>query len=215
MNTAERRWIKADNAYQYYQHYIDSKPDRYALTITDLIYVTNFKGGSAIIAEPPKSLAEKLNYYERQLRECASAPEFKRTLGSLNTKCYKLALSRIVAYANLTINRHAHIDGFRASFTSALLHFYFPRLVPILDRRGVNGARLYGIIVQPSNNQVNNLLELYPRLIAYCRTRLRASPQLTLRGLDRRLFAQPLRCPPFHIPRKGIDEGNDGKSVYD
>jgi hypothetical protein len=193
---AENTWARAEHAYQHYFKYISEKPDRFALSFTDLVYVKNFKGGSAVIAEPLLTLDSKLKRYERALRKAGASPVFRLSLHDCDDKEYARARKRMIAFAKLPLFPVADINGFGVSFASTLFHFYFPNLVPILDRRALNGAAIEGIKVNGSD-QVKNLLELYPLLIDYFRDRLRNEPNLTLRTLDRSLFVQELRRPPF------------------
>lgn len=193
---AKGTWDRAEYAYQHYFKYISEKPDRFALSFTDLVYVKNFKGGSAVIAEPLLTLSSKLKRYECALRRANASPEFGLSLRDLDDKEYLRARKRMIAFAKLPKFRAANINGFGVSFTSTLFHFYFPNLVPILDRRALNGAGIEGIEADNSD-QVKNLLELYPLLIDYFRNRLQNEAYLTLRSLDRSLFMQELRRPPF------------------
>ena len=190
---ADTAWRRADIAYQYYVAYISQKPDRLALSVTDLVYVKNFKGGSTSIGEPATTLSQKLGRYERLLREADARAEFRKALGELDDREFAGALEVMTGFAALA--RTAEISGFGVSFSSALLHFYFPALVPILDRRALNGARIKGIEVDWQGQQVTNLLKLYPELIAYARRRLRQDASFTLRQLDRELFIQKLGSP--------------------
>jgi hypothetical protein len=189
-------WDRAEHAYHHYVDYVARKPDKYALSFTDLVYVKNFKGGSTVIAEPIATLAAKLQQYEQALRTASKDSAFSRALSDLDDQDYLEAREQIVAFAALSRRAEARINGFGVSFSSALLHFYFPRLVPILDRRAVNGANLKGIEVD-AQDQVTNLLQLYPALVDCFRITLRENAELTLRELDRYLFSQELRRPPF------------------
>lgn len=193
---AAGNWDRAEHAYQHYLDYVARKPDKYALTFTDLVYVKNFKGGSTVIAEPRATIAAKLQLYEQALRAASRNAAFSRALGDLDDQDYLNARERIVDFAALSERPEARISGFRVSFSTALLHFHFPRIVPILDRRAVNGANLKGIEVD-AQNQVTNLLQLYPALIECFRLKLKSNAKLTLRELDRHLFSQELRRPPF------------------
>jgi hypothetical protein len=189
-------WDRAEHAYQHYLNYVASKSDPYALSFTDLVYVKNFKGGSTVIAEPRATLPAKLQKYEDMLRTASRDSAFSRALSDLDDEHYLRAREQIIAFAALSQRPEARISGFGVSFSSALLHFYFPMLVPILDRRAVNGANLKGIEVD-AQDQVTNLLQLYPALIDCFRSMLRGNGKLTLRDLDRQLFSQELRRPPF------------------
>jgi hypothetical protein len=195
-------WDRAAHAYEHYLEYVANKPDRHALSFTDLVYIKNFKGGSTIIAEPLATLSPKLQQYEQALRQAAECREFSSPLKDVHDSDYALARSRMVAFVAMAQSSRAKINGFGVSFSSALLHFYFPALVPILDRRAVNGAGLNGIKVD-GQDQVTNLLELYPALIDCFRARLKADAKLTLRSLDRHFFSQELRRPPFRSKDDG------------
>ena len=60
-----------DHAMTHYQAYISSKNQRLSLSIIDLLYVSNFKGGNASITEPEAMLGEKLQSYEKVLYDIA------------------------------------------------------------------------------------------------------------------------------------------------
>jgi hypothetical protein len=194
---AEGQWNRAQHAYDHYQQFINAKSDRYALSFADFACVKNFKGGSATIAEPVATFAPKLLNYERAIRLCAADPAFGLTLSTILIQDYARVRNLIVDFGTLSETAASHINGFRCSFASALLHFHFPRVVPILDKRALNGSGVPGIQVDRFNN-VTNLLALYPKLIDACRARLLQRPNLTLRELDRLLFIEQLVVPPFH-----------------
>lgn len=194
---AVTRWRNAQQAYEHYQLFISAKPDKYALAFADLVFVTNFKGGNAFISEPVATFAPKLQCYEAALRACAADQSFALTLATIPDPDYSRVHNAIIAFATLPEQSTSDISGFGSSFASALLHFYFPLVVPILDKRALNGSGLPGLNVD-SNNNVTNLLALYPPLIDNCRERLRQNQQLTLRELDGQLFIEQLRTPPFN-----------------
>lgn len=82
------------------------------------------------------------------------------------------------------------IDGFGSSYASGLLHFHFPTLIPILDRRVLNGA---GIKVEiNAQGQVIDIEQYYPQLIQYFNRELRNKPGINLRALDKELFVKPI-----------------------
>lgn len=166
------------------------------MSCADLAFVLNFKGGSACIREPVATLADKLRHYEHALRACAADPVFALTLSTIPDEDYNRVRSTILAFASLPGNPESRISGFGSSFASALLHFYFPLVVPILDKRALNGSGVQGLRVN-SSDAVTNLLELYPDLVDNFRTRLQQDQQTTLRELDRRWFIERLRTPPF------------------
>lgn len=194
---AVSQWRRAQSAYQHYRVYIGAKPNRHALTFTDLVYVKNFKGGSATIAEPVATFGVKIEPYEEALQQCAADPGFGYSLTTVPAHLYPGVRHRMINFASLPNNSASDISGFGESFATALLHFYFPTLVPILDKRALNGSGVKGISVDRYNN-VTNLLALYPALIDAFRGALIATPALTLRDVDQQWFSQTLNVPPFH-----------------
>lgn len=194
---AEATWNRAAIAYGYFRKYIDSKPDRYGLSEVDLVFVKNFKGGNSIICELPQTLDSRLAHYERELRSAAEAAEFQGNLGAIDNDLYERARERMVRFVSLPSHNETRITGFGTSFSSALLHFYFPKVVPILDRRVLNGSGIPGLEVD-EQGQVKNMLQLYPPLIDYFRDRLRRNSLLDIRSLDKELFCatlDPIRFP--------------------
>jgi hypothetical protein len=168
----------------------------------DLLFVKNFKGGSATINEPPVRLAPKLKAYTEELNIIHK--KFKsRSLVSLNKKDldYFCGLAdTFIQLAGKSSRPNTHIDGFGESFASALLHFHFPELAPILDKRALNGAGLTGLWVVKYNN-VRNRGGLYGVLIRKCHSILKKrhshGKKWTLVQLDQILFSKKLKKPPF------------------
>ena len=66
---AVRRWNKSEISYINYTKYISTKIDKFKLTLIDLLYVSNFKGGYATINEPEEIIEEKLVAYEQLFKE--------------------------------------------------------------------------------------------------------------------------------------------------
>ena len=195
---AEKQWDRSQNAYDHYIRFIAGKSDRYTLTFADLVFVKNFKGGSAIIAESVTGLAAKLGYYEKASRLYAADPAFCCTLSTILDQDYVRVRDLMVSFADLPNKPASDINGFGCSFASALLHFYFPDVVPILDRRALNGSGidLKSLPVDNFNN-VQNLLAHYPDLIDAFRSQLQSQSGLALRQLDRNFFVRQLQMPPF------------------
>jgi len=82
-------------------------------------------------------------------------------------------------------------SGFKCSYASALLHFYFPNLVPILDRRVLNGI---GIKVKRNKQgQVVNIERYYSALIDLFHSYLKYNPNKSLRDYDKENFVKPLK----------------------
>ena len=82
------------------------------------------------------------------------------------------------------------IDGFKSSYASALLHFYFPNLIPILDRRVLQGI---GIKIRTNTQgQVVQIDQYYPQLIDAFYKDLTEGSGKTLRELDKEYFIKPI-----------------------
>jgi hypothetical protein len=199
---AKQQWEKARVAYNYYAGYISGKPVKFNLSIMDLLFLTNFKGGSATINEPPATLSPKLKAYTIGLNFIHK--KFKtRSLVSLNQSelDYFCGLANVfIQLASKKSQPNTHIDGFGESFASALLHFHFPELAPILDKRVLNGAGVPGLLVDKYNN-VRNLSGLYGALIYKSHSILKMhhshGKKWTLARLDQDLFCRKLKKPPF------------------
>lgn len=75
---AASSWNRDAHAYDHYLEFLSTKRERFTLTFTDLVYIKNFKGGSAVIAEPTASLRAKLRQYEVALTAFSALPESRR-----------------------------------------------------------------------------------------------------------------------------------------
>ncbi len=177
------QWDTARHSYGQYQAYIELRTDRCELGLLDLLYVRNFKGGHATTNEPTNILDKKLESYTEILRSVQR--QFGgRDLRELNDGELNKLIRECQGFLRLAAPGPTHIDGFGAVRTSALLHFHFPDLAPILDRRVLIGA---GIIQADEQAQEQH----YPALITYAWRDLRANPDKTLTQLDRELFIDP------------------------
>ena len=190
---AETRWKRARIAYGYLRDHIAQKPEasRFALSLVDLVLVSNFKGGSATIAETSHSLERKLPHYSKQL-ELIHAKFKGRGLFELdNSEANRLSVlaKEFCEMANGN-NAETKINGFGPSYASALLNAYFPGLLPILDRRVLNALQVEDVKVN-AQGQVIDLVSHYPTLIREVR-RLATERKCSLEEIDRALFAEPL-----------------------
>jgi len=131
------QWEKADISYRNYLDYISKKKEKFELTYIDLLYVRNFKGGNASINEDEASVNKKLKKYSEHLM--AINQEFRKYLKDLSSEELESLKNKALSFIRLTLSNSTSIDGFRCSYASALLHSYFPNLIPILDRRVLNG----------------------------------------------------------------------------
>lgn len=182
-------WEILDHAMTHYQTYISSKKQRNSLSIVDLLYVSNFKGGNASITEPEATLDDKLKGYESVLSGIADKFSDKK-LSQLDDQETVELIGLCEKISDLTKDKNTKIRGFGASYASALLSAHFMDLIPVLDRRILNGA---GIEVEyDSQKQVKNIAQYYGKLIIACRSELLKRKNLTLRGLDKEWFTKDL-----------------------
>lgn len=153
------------------------------------MYVRNFKGGNASINEDEGSVNEKLKEYSKHLT--AVNQEFReKYLKDLTNEELESLKNKALSFIKLTLSNSTSIDGFRCSYTSALLHFHFPNLTPILDRRVLNGV---GIKVEKNNQgQVINIERYYPELITRFYKHLIDNLNKSLRDFDKENFIKPI-----------------------
>jgi hypothetical protein len=176
-------------AMTHFQAHIAGKADPCSLSLVDLLHVSNFKGGNASITEPEPGLARKLRGYERVLHAIAAAFG-GQALRELNAQERATLVTLAGGFLALTQTEATKIRGLGPSYASALLAAHFPELLPVLDRRVLNGA---GIAVRvDSQGQVRDLPSHYPALIEAFHESLVANRDLTVRELDRIWFCRPL-----------------------
>jgi hypothetical protein len=198
--TAINRWEKARKAYRYAQNYISKKSNKYIVTEIDLVLVSNFKGGSASICEPLDSAQKRLLQYSDKLKEISKLFG-AANLSNLSKESVEKLAEKAFAFIHLTKENDAKIDGFGPSYASALLNIYFPELLPIIDRRVLNGAIINGAIfedVKVKSGQVVDIEKYYKDYIVYCHNRLQQALH-SLETLDRELFSIELQ---EHFKRK-------------
>lgn len=191
-NRAIKQWKKARISYEYLCSHISDKgkANRYELTLVDLVLVSNFKGGSATIAEEPEGLETKLRSYEKIL--CIIGKDFgEKELAKLNSQDLDRLISLAKKFCDLTEHSETKIDGFGPSFATALLNAYFPDLIPILDKRGLSGAGVQNVETT-SQGQVKNIKSHYPDLIRYFHKRA-GDGLMTLEEIDKEIFSMELK----------------------
>jgi hypothetical protein len=189
---AENKWHRARDSYAYASSRIKAKRRgrQYTLDHIDLILVSNFKGGFASIAEPEIDLDNKLKTYSDHLSKIGDKFEGKK-LHDLNKAQLGSLCDQAAQFLQLTLLRQTAIDGFGPSRASALLNIYFPDLLPILDRRALNGVNITGVR-KNKQGQVKNIERHYQVLIGYIHARLRDDKTKTIEGIDREMFSTPL-----------------------
>lgn len=182
---AEQQWDKSDISYKNYVNFISSKSDKFKLTLIDLLYVSNFKGGYATINETEETITQKLFAYGQIFIEINAKFDNKK-LNNLDNN----ELTELISFSDKLIKltdykNENKIDGFSVSFLTTLLHFYFPNLYPILDRRVLNGLKLITESDLDTQGQVKNLKDFYSKLIIEFKQK---TENKTIRELDKELF---------------------------
>ena len=181
-------------AMMHFQSYIKSKKDKFALSILDLLYVSNFKGGNASITEPEAGLSTKLKSYEALLHEIDSVVQDRKLVDLSNTQLERFK-ARGTIFLRLTQADETNIRGFGAAYASAMLAAYFIDVAPVLDRRALNGAIVNGAKISvdcDKQGQVRNICSHYEQLVDAFHSALSKENSLSLRELDKRWFSLPL-----------------------
>lgn len=186
---SETTWEMLNIAMTYYQEYIQSKIDRCSLSITDLLYVSNFKGGNASITEPLVLLTKKIKHYEIVLRKVEQR-FFGKSLSTLPISELDTLVSLCDELLALTTKSSSKIRGVGPSYASAILAAHHLNLIPVLDRRALNGA---GIAVKKdSQSQIKEIASHYGELIREFHVELTNRPGLSVRQLDKEWFSAKL-----------------------
>jgi hypothetical protein len=162
---AETQWRKSAISFKNYQDYIEDKKNKFQLTLIDLLYISNFKGGNATINEEAKDIEKKLKSYSKILIDIDEKFGDKRLSGINEDELDRLC-SLIEKICSLTVKKsETKIDGFSVSFLSALLHGYFTNLIPILDRRILINLDLVKTDDIYKSGQIKNIFNFYKPLV--------------------------------------------------
>jgi hypothetical protein len=163
IGSIEKRWNKSRIAYKYYQNYLEEKKDKFAISIVDLLFIKNFKGGNSTINEE-NNLDEKLSFHSEQLSKIGRIFQKKQLKSLLSNELDEL--KGITEKLFDSVEKEQSIDGFKTSICSALYNSFFPNLLPIIDRRVLIGTK----IVDENNpseykyNQVIDIQRFYKEL---------------------------------------------------
>ncbi len=190
MSKALTQWEKSNISYENYLNFIDNKKDKFKLTFIDLLYVKNFKGGFATTNEPEKEILEKLKEHTKIFKQIDEKFKNKK-LANLNTDEINSLIKFSKELLEFAISNNKYkIDGFGVSFLTTLLHFHFPKLYPILDRRVLNGLNLIDKKKDVyADGQVKNIKNFYPELIREFKEKI---GNKTIRELDKILFIKKI-----------------------
>ena len=191
---AEKSWKKSNVALDNYNSYIKKKiaiGQKFDLTLIDLLYISNFKGGNATINDEESIINCKLKAYSSLFIEIDKTFG-NRNLSTLEEDEVESLIELVRQVVDLSKKEETGIDGFKSSYLSALLHSYFPNLIPILDRRLLINLGLVHEKKQLNNQkQVKHIEDYYSKLI---KTIQEKSIELekSVRELDEILFKQEL-----------------------
>jgi hypothetical protein len=186
------QWTKASISYLNYQEYIKKKgEDKFALTLIDLFYISNFKGGNATINENENMVLQKLKSYSSILSEIEKKFKNKK-LSDLDIVELNQLIDLVNSICELTNKKTStKIDGFSDSYLSALLSAYFPKLIPILDRRILINLNIVKNKDVNKQGQVKNIRSFYPELLLKIKE-LSILKNMEIREIDRELFIKKL-----------------------
>ncbi|MGF6149997.1 hypothetical protein [Pseudomonas fluorescens] len=185
----ETTWEMLNEAMSYFQEHIRNKKFSWKLSLIDLLHVSNFKGGNASITEPMATLPAKLKYYETALRDIEATFK-KKALNDLTAEQLTQLTGCCTDFLALTTKPESKIRGLGPSYASALLAAHFINLIPVLDRRVLNGADIS--VTTQANGQVKDIANHYVELIITFRATLQLTPKMTLRELDKKWFIKSL-----------------------
>ena len=188
------QWTKSAISFKNYQDFIVKKTEKFKLSLIDLLYISNFKGGNATINEPEEIINNKLVAYTEILLEINEQFE-GFTISTLSDKKLDILILNTLSICKLTEKGcKTKIDGFSVSYLSALLNVYFPKLIPILDRRVLINLSLVTKADIDKNGQIKEILKFYEPLILKF-SELCKKEKLTIREIDRNLFTTKLILP--------------------
>jgi len=189
------RWDKLNISYVNYQTYLNTKESRHDLSLVDLLYICNFKGGNASIQEGESIVSKKLRSYSEILNRIEKR-YIERKLAQLNDEETLLLIEEINKLFHFTERKNDFkIDGLGISLLSALLNSHCPDLIPIIDRNVLLGLGFNDdeLKINSSTGQITNTLDLYPKFIKEIQSRLRTNPNKTMRELDKELFSKGVK----------------------
>lgn len=189
-NKASKQWEKSAFSFKNYQDLINNKSERFKLSLVDLLYISNFKGGNSTINEDETTINKKLEDYTKVLIKIDKKFNGK-SLQELAISEIEELINLITLICNLTHKETStKIDGFSVSYLSALLSSYFPTLIPILDRRVLINLNL----VDSNNNsevdkygQIKNIQRFYPPLVKKF-AELCEEKKMSVRDIDKTVF---------------------------
>lgn len=152
----ETTWKMLNVAFENYQNHIQRKADKFNLDIFDFLHISNFKGGNASITEPEKMINIKAKKYS-EILALINEKFADKSLGDLSNDELEKLKKLCLIFVGLPLKKETDIRGVASSYASAILAAYFPKLIPILDRRVINGA---GIKAEKTHKVKSNIFKI-------------------------------------------------------
>lgn len=186
-------WNKSNQTLAFQLELIKTKTENgrppIKLDFIDLVLISNFKGGNATIAYD-QYLDKKLEHYSSLFNSIQT--QFGRySLSNITDDKFenlKVSIKEVISSCYMD---EFKIDGFKASFMSALLNVYFPNLIPILDRRLLLNLNLINSTHLDKYFQVKDIQQHYRELLD-CVRELTKKTNKTVREIDKEYFIKPL-----------------------
>lgn len=185
-------WSKANISLENYKEFIEKKGNKFELSLIDLLYVSNFKGGNASVHIKNSELNSKLSFYSKKLKEI-DAIFTKKALKDLDQKELEILQLKLSDIIELTKNKETEISGFKASYLSALLHAHFPKLIPILDRKILINLEVIKDKDKliPSTKQVRDIQKYFNNLVLKMH-KISTEEDKDIREIDKEYFNKKL-----------------------
>jgi hypothetical protein len=174
--------------YTYCLDYIDSKEDKFTLTLEDLLYLSNFKWWGGTIQESPVTLKEKLKHFSDKFKSIDKLFNMDSLYTLSENRLQKLMVVSNDILLDCLSNSPYKIAWIWASYMSALLHLYFQKLCPIIDRNILLGLDLIENVSIDSQWQVKNIHLFYNTLIQKTYLIQKDDPSKSIKDIDDTYF---------------------------
>jgi hypothetical protein len=170
--------------YSYCTEYINSKADKFNLTLEDLLYVSNFKWWGGTIQESPLTLKEKLKYFSDKFKSVHETFSEKSLYELSERDIQRLKVVSNAILLDCLLGSRFKIAWIWISYMSALLHLYFQKLFPIIDRNILLGLDIIGEEYLDKQWQVKSIHLFYDLLIQKIFLLQKVNPSRSIKDID-------------------------------